>query len=97
MSKLLSRFKHEEFELNSELQVRNHKKKRSINHKKREAETRRREEAESRAATLPLAPSFTFHCTVHFPTPFYLFASFVTFWFASHFSLYVIVTVHVIW
>ena len=95
MSKLLSRSKHEEFESNSELQVRNQK--------KREAETRRREEAESRAAKfsqpvkLPHAPLFTFHCTIHFPAPFYLFDSFVTFWFASHFTLYVIVIVHVIW
>ena len=68
MPKLLSRSKHEEFKSNLELQVRNQK--------KREAETRRREEAESRAAKLPHAPLFTFHCTAHFPAPFNLFDSF---------------------
>ena len=35
--------------------------------------------------------------TVHFLAPFYFFDSFVTFLFASHFTLYVIVIFHVIW
>ena len=70
MPKLLSQSKHEEFESNSELQVRNQK--------KREAETKTREEAESRAAKFlqptKLPPAlFTFHCTIHFPAPFYPF------------------------
>ena len=51
---------------------------------------------------LQLAKSFScchysssYHCSLSYA--FLLFDSFVTFWFASHFTLYVIVIVHVIW
>ena len=37
------------------------------------------------------------HVTVHLSCAFDLFDSFVTFWFASHFTFYVIVVVHVFW
>ena len=102
MPKLLSRSKHEEFESNSELQVRNQK--------KREAETRRKEKHKLEEEKKQKAGLRNFrnlrifagceivsYATVHFLGPFYLFGSFVTFWFASHFTLYVIVIVHVIW
>ena len=101
MLQLLSQSKHEEFESNSELQVRNQK--------KGEAETRRIEEAESKAAKFLQPAKFRrlrncllCHCSPFtalftFLRLFTLFDSFVTFWFASYFTLYVIVIVHVIW
>ena len=88
MLKLLSRFKHEEFESNLELQVRNKKKKEAI--------TRRREEVESKAAKFlqpakfrnlqifagcEIASCTTVHLSLHCS----LSCAFLPFWLFCHF------------